>query len=150
LVAYVTARAESDVGAIDTHDLRTWVRAELPDYMVPSAFIVLRNLPLTPNGKLDRQALPAPEFVAGANGQHESPQGETEEALAAIWQDVLLVKTIGRHDNFLALGGHSVLAMRVLVAVAIRFSIQVTLADLDQYPTIREMAEFVELRRRGL
>ena len=148
LVAYVTARAGSDFGELDPHELRLWVSAGLPDYMTPSTFIVLPTLPLTQNGKLDREALPAPAFAAGADRQYELPQGETEEALAVIWREVLLVKQIGRHDNFLALGGHSVLGMRLLVSVATRFSIRVSLPDLTQYPTVREMAELVEFGKR--
>lgn len=148
LVAYVTAMTECDAGAIDTDDLRAWVRAGLPDYMTPSSFIVLASLPLTANGKLDRQALPAPVSVAGGSRQHEPPEGEIEKALATIWQEALLVKDIGRHDNFLVLGGHSVLGMRVLLGVAARFSVRVSLPDLNQYPTICEMAELVELRKR--
>jgi syringomycin synthetase protein SyrE len=148
LAAYVTPRAGSDCNELETHDLRAWVSAGLPDYMTPSSFVVLPTLPLTSNGKLDRQALPAPAFAAGAAGEDQLPQGETEEALAAIWREVLLVKQIGRHDNFLALGGHSVLGMRLLVNVATRFSIRVSLPDLNRYPTIREMAEFVECSKR--
>lgn len=148
LVAYVTARARSDFGELDTHDLRAWLSAGLPDYMIPGTFIVLSTLPLTPNGKLDRQALPAPAVAAGGDKQYERPQGQTEEALAAIWKEVLLIKQIGRQDNFFALGGHSVLGMRLLVSVATRFSIQVSLPDISRYPTLREMAELVEFRKR--
>ncbi|WP_043820005.1 phosphopantetheine-binding protein, partial [Delftia sp. RIT313] len=84
----------------------------LPDYMVPSAIVVLDALPLTANGKVDRKALPEPE-TAGAQ-EYEAPQGELEEALARIWAEVLGVQRVGRHDSFFELGGHSLLALKLL------------------------------------
>ena len=80
-------------------ELRAHLKAALPEYMVPSAFVVLERLPLTPNGKLDRRALPAPELEAYASRQYEAPQGEVEEILAGIWQELLQVERVGRHDN---------------------------------------------------
>lgn len=144
LVAYVTPRAGSESSEIRIDDLQALLRAHLPDYMVPSAFVVLKSLPLTSNGKMDRQALPAPEPVGGESQHHEAPLGKTEQTLAEIWREVLRVENIGRDDNFLALGGHSMLGMRLLVDVATRFSVQVAFSDVSQYPTIRRMAELVE------
>ena len=82
--------------------------------MVPSAFVVLERLPLTPNGKLDRRALPAPELDAYASRQYEAPQGEVEEILAGIWQELLRVERVGRQDNFFELGGHSLLIVQMM------------------------------------
>ncbi|MGQ6601900.1 hypothetical protein ACUN6D_26760, partial [Serratia sp. IR-2025] len=78
--------------------------AALPDYMVPSAWVVVAALPLSPNGKLDRRALPEPQ---GAQSQaaYEAPQGEHETLLAGIWRELLNVEQVGRHDNFFELGG---------------------------------------------
>ena len=87
LVAYVTARER-----VSAEELRVHLKAALPEYMVPSAFVVLERLPLTPNGKLDRKALPAPEMQAYASREYEAPQGEVEQMLAGIWQELLRVR----------------------------------------------------------
>lgn len=145
LVAYVTPRAGCEASQIRIDDLRASLRTQLPDYMMPSAFVALQSLPLTSNGKMDRQALPAPGPVAEEK-HREAPLGKTEQTLAEIWRDVLRVENIGRDDDFLALGGHSMLGMRLLVDVATRFCVAVTFPDIAQYPTIRRMAELVERR----
>ena len=151
LVAYVIPRDPlSFEGPLSTDDLRTSLSAALPDYMVPSAFVVLQSFPLTPNGKLDRNALPCPETRRCTGAPYEVPQGETEETLAAIWKDVLRVENIGRHDNFLALGGQSMLGMRLLMNLVTRFPIEMTFPDIGQHPTIRQMAEFVEAQLRSV
>jgi arthrofactin-type cyclic lipopeptide synthetase C len=128
-------------------DLRAHLESALPDYMIPSAFITLDSFPLTANGKLDRQALPAPDSQTYVSQRFEPPQGEMEEALAAIWQDVLRVEKIGRQNKFLELGGHSVQGMRLVVRVAERFGIQMSFPDLFQHPTVRQMAELVQTRK---
>ena len=89
-------------------------RSELPDYMVPAAFVKLDKLPLSANGKLDRKALPDPEKNAFAARAYEAPIGETEEKMAALWAELLHVGQVGRHDNFFELGGHSLLAMTLI------------------------------------
>ena len=94
--------------------LRAHLKAALPEYMVPSAFVTLERMPLTPNGKLDRRALPAPELEAYASRQYEAPQGEVEEILAGIWQALLGLERVGRHDNFFELGGHSLLIVQMM------------------------------------
>ncbi|MBO7873007.1 non-ribosomal peptide synthetase [Burkholderia pseudomallei] len=104
LVAYYTG--DADVAA-----LRAQAAQHLPSYMVPSAYVRLDAWPLTPNGKLDRRALPAPADDAYARAEYEAPRGAKEEALAAIWRDLLQVDRISRHDNFFQLGGHSLLAI---------------------------------------
>nr|WP_280622819.1 phosphopantetheine-binding protein [Burkholderia pseudomallei] len=91
--------------------MRAQAAQHLPSYMVPSAYVRLDAWPLTPNGKLDRRALPAPADDAYARAEYEAPQGAKEEALAAIWKDLLPVERISRHDNFFELGGHSLLAI---------------------------------------
>jgi acyl carrier protein len=145
LVAYVTTRNGPDFSSgLRMEDLRAHLESVLPEYMIPSAFIALDSFPLTTNGKLDRQALPAPDSQGPLSQRFEPPRGEMEEALAAIWQDVLRVEKIGREHKFLELGGHSVQGMRVVVRVAERFGIQMSFPDLFQHPTIRQMAEFVQ------
>ncbi len=109
LVAYYQSADVLDVALLKQHLARY-----LPDYMVPAAFVSMRDWPMTSSGKLDRNALPAPEEDAYARGLHEPPQGEIERAIAALWQELLDLERVGRHDNFFDLGGHSILLLRML------------------------------------
>lgn len=122
--------------------IRQFLKAKLPNYMVPSAFVLLESLPLTPNGKLDRTALPAPD---AANLDIQSafvpPRDELEQQLVQIWQDCLEMQPIGITDNFFALGGHSLLAVRLWTHVEKTFSTTLPLATLFQAPTIQELGE---------
>ncbi|WP_207284213.1 non-ribosomal peptide synthetase, partial [Pseudomonas sp. FW300-N2F2] len=112
LVAYFTQHSPDEV--VDIETLRTHLQAQLPAYMVPVAYVRLDALPLTPNGKLDRKALPAPDLDALITRGYEAPQGETETTLAQIWQDLLGLEQVGRHDHFFELGGHSLLAVTLI------------------------------------
>ena len=94
--------------------LRDALRETLPEYMLPNSISLLDALPLTPNGKLDRQALPAPDDSGLLQQTYVAPQGELEQALAQIWQHVLMVKRVGRLDNFFDLGGHSLLTIQLV------------------------------------
>ncbi|NAP27562.1 syringopeptin non-ribosomal peptide synthetase SypC, partial [Pseudomonas syringae] len=109
LVAYYTQSAEHTAVDIDT--LRSHLQQQLPEYMVPAIYVLLEAMPLTSNGKLDRKALPAPGGDALISRGYEAPQGEIEEQIAVIWQDLLGVEQVGRHDHFFELGGHSLLAV---------------------------------------
>ncbi|HEU0077428.1 MAG TPA: condensation domain-containing protein, partial [Longimicrobiaceae bacterium] len=124
--------------------LRESLAERLPEYMVPSAFVQLKELPLTPNGKLDRRALPAPEGEAYARRSYEAPQGETETALAEIWSAVLGVEQVGRHDHFFELGGHSLLAVQVISRVRQALGVEVALSEVFARPVLAELAR--ELR----
>ncbi|WP_095047885.1 non-ribosomal peptide synthase/polyketide synthase [Pseudomonas sp. Irchel s3h9] len=137
LVAYFTLREGSAAPAIDT--LRAFILEQLPEYMVPGAFVALDVLPLSPNGKIDRQALPAPGLDAVLSRHYEAPEGEVETVLARVWAEVLNVEQVGRHDNFFELGGHSLLAIR-LVNLLQRAGQQVTLAELFQRPSVESLA----------
>ncbi|MDC9591896.1 hypothetical protein PSI23_22155, partial [Xenorhabdus sp. XENO-10] len=97
LVAYL--RPLADVELVPA-ELRQQLARHLADYMLPSAFVTLETFPLTPNGKLDRQALPAPDSSAVVTRHYAAPLGETETVLAQIWQDLLGVAQVGRHDHF--------------------------------------------------
>ncbi|MGP1069697.1 amino acid adenylation domain-containing protein [Serratia sp. CY56907] len=142
LVAWVVPAAdvaeETLAGALRQH-----VSAALPDYMVPSAWVVVAALPLSPNGKLDRRALPEPQ---GAQSQaaYEAPQGEHETLLAAIWRELLNVERVGRHDNFFELGGHSLLAVRLTNRLQ-QMEWQLPLQTLFANPTLLALAQ--QLRR---
>ncbi|HEY6927274.1 MAG TPA: amino acid adenylation domain-containing protein, partial [Steroidobacteraceae bacterium] len=103
LVAYVVGRDRS----VSVARLRAHLATVLPDYMIPSAVLVQDNLPRSLNGKLDRRALPAPDAQAYVRSRYEAPQGELEQILAGIWQELLHIEPIGRNDNFFSLGGHS-------------------------------------------
>ena len=113
LVGYVVG---ADAGAyrqpIDAAHVRAYLSQTLPEYMVPSAIMVLDALPLNPNGKVDRKALPEPQF--GSELTYEPPQGEVEILVAQIWAELLDLAAVGRHDNFFELGGHSLLALKLL------------------------------------
>jgi len=104
--------------------------------MVPAAYVQLEGLPLTANGKLDRKALPAPDGQAYGVGVYEEPQGEVEQALARIWQEVLKVERVGRHDNFFELGGHSLLAVQMVSRVRAVLGVDLALHDVFAMATI--------------
>ena len=138
LVAYVIP--EVGVPAPTAESLREALKEMLPDYMVPSAFVVLQALPFTPNGKLDRRGLPAPDQSAYGRHDYEAPRGEVEEELARIWQEVLRVPRVGRSDNFFELGGHSLSGMKLINAVRERFDVALAVAAIFQHPTVERMA----------
>ncbi|MBV8887998.1 MAG: amino acid adenylation domain-containing protein, partial [Chroococcidiopsidaceae cyanobacterium CP_BM_RX_35] len=124
--------------------LRMYLRAQLPDYMVPSTFMVLEALPLTPNGKVDRRALPAPELVKSLAGADVPPRSVVEEVLVGIWSEVLGLKRVGIHDNFFELGGHSLLATQLISRVRDAFQIELPLRSLFEKATVAKLAEEVE------
>ena len=118
------------------------LKKQLPEYMVPAAYVGLESLPLTPNGKLDRKALPAPgrDRDAYSTRGYEPPQGETETALAAIWAELLKLDRVGRHDNFFELGGHSLLAVRVATRLRQSLGVEVAVRDLFAQPVLASLA----------
>jgi amino acid adenylation domain-containing protein len=132
LVAYVVGEVEAGV-------LRDRLRGELPEHMVPAAFVPLERLPLTPNGKLDRKALPAPEGDAYARRSYEAPLGKVEAALAEIWGEVLGVERVGRWDQFFELGGHSLLAIKLIGRMR-RAGLHADVRALFTTPVLAELA----------
>ncbi len=136
LVAYVVPRSEGEELAAGA--LRAHVGASLPDYMVPSGFVVLDRLPLTPNGKLDRRALPAP--VLRGEGLWRAPRTPREEILCALFAEVLGVAGVGIADNFFALGGHSLLAMRLISRIRAGLDVEVPIRTLFEAPTVAALA----------
>ncbi|MCW7762921.1 amino acid adenylation domain-containing protein [Photorhabdus sp. JAR] len=136
LVAYVLAESDNE---LPTH-LREHLSARLPDYMVPAAFVRLDEFPLTPNGKLDRRALPAPGEDAFARQVYAAPQGEREIALATIWRELLGIEQISRHDSFFALGGHSLLGVRMIEQLR-HLGLTLAARDLFQSPILAELAQ---------
>ena len=142
LVAYVVPAAG---GELSTPALADALRGALPEYMVPAAFVVLEALPVTANGKLDRRALPAPEWGAGA--VFEPPRTPVEEVLAAIWSQLLGVPRVGREDGFFALGGHSLLATQMVSRVREALGIELPLRALFERPKLADLAVVVEAAR---
>jgi len=130
LVAYVVAAPDQ---GLDPAVLRRDLAGQLPNYMVPAAFVTLERLPLTPNGKLDRRALPAPQW---AGRDYAEPVGEVERLIAEIWREVLSIERVGRHDHFFELGGHSLLAMRLISQLRQRLGIEFPLRALFEAPTV--------------
>jgi len=129
--------------------LREKLQGRLPDYMVPSAFVILDALPLTANGKVDRKALPAPEGRPEI-GAYVAPRTPTEEALASIWCEVLRLDRVGIEDNFFELGGHSLIATRVVARVRDVLGVELALRTLFEAPTVRGLADRLdEVRREG-
>jgi surfactin family lipopeptide synthetase A len=144
LVAYIEPRP----GLVpDINDLRTRLRRQLPDYMLPSAIVLMDKLPLTPNGKIDRKALPPPAVRVEVEGQSVPPRDELERAVAKIWAKILRVKRVGIKDNFFELGGHSLAAVRMLSEVCKVTGKTLPLATLFQASTVEALAELI--RREG-
>ncbi|HZR17083.1 MAG TPA: amino acid adenylation domain-containing protein, partial [Verrucomicrobiae bacterium] len=138
LVAYVAAASEP---APNASELRSFLANQLPDYMVPSAFVRIDSMPLTPNGKVDRKALPAPDQGRPKlDRQYLAPRNETESQLVNIWERVLGVRPIGIQDKFFELGGHSMLAVRVIAEIEKVFGRKLRLATIFQAPTIERLA----------
>ncbi|HEX2268956.1 MAG TPA: amino acid adenylation domain-containing protein [Pyrinomonadaceae bacterium] len=140
LVAYVVL---SDEVETIISDLRRWVKQQLPDYMVPSSFVVLDELPLTANGKLDRRALPAPDGKQFLKNTYIAPRNTLEMMLTKIWEKVLEVQPIGIKDNFFDLGGHSLLAVRVFAQIKKVCGKNLPLATLFQSPTVEQLANLL-------
>ncbi|WP_420126423.1 amino acid adenylation domain-containing protein [Longimicrobium sp.] len=136
LVAYVA-------GEVAVDEVREHLRGQLPEHMLPAAFVLLEALPLTQNGKLDRKALPAPEYAADAD-RYVAPRTPTEEALAQVWAEMLRLERVGVHDSFFELGGHSLLATRVVSRVREMFGVEVPLRVLFERPTVAELAGHVD------
>jgi acyl-coenzyme A synthetase/AMP-(fatty) acid ligase/acyl carrier protein len=145
LVAYLV----SDRQTPGTGELREFLKEKLPDYMVPSAFVMMDNLPLTPNGKIDRKALPAPD-----QSQRErdvvftAPRTSVEESISEIWTEFLGVAPISVDDNFFDLGGHSIIATQVISRLHDVFQVALPLRAIFEAPTVSALAKSVETLRR--
>jgi amino acid adenylation domain-containing protein/non-ribosomal peptide synthase protein (TIGR01720 family) len=136
LVAYVVPHRRSEPAIAD---LRNFLKQKLPEYMIPSAFVILESLPLTPNGKIDRHALPTPEYNTQSKENFVPPSTATEQVLVKIWSEVLRQEKVGIYDNFFELGGDSILSLQI-VARANQAGLVITPRQLFQHQTIASLA----------
>jgi amino acid adenylation domain-containing protein len=143
LVAYVAAAGH----AAGAGALRAALREELPEYMVPSLFVLLPELPLTPNGKVDRRALPPAGAVAGAaGGERVAPRTPVERQVAAVWSEVLGMDGLGVHDNFFDRGGHSLMATQVMARLQAIYGVELSLREIFEAPTVAGLSEAIMRR----
>src|SRR4029077_4580476 len=141
LVAYIVPRESAPA----ISELRADLKAKLPEYMVPSAFMVLDSLPLTSNGKVDRKALPSPDRdSADLERLYIGPRNASEQAIADIWVEILGVKRIGVHDNFFDRGGHSLKATQIVSRLRKMFRSEIPLRYMFEFPTIAKLAAVID------
>ncbi|WP_235526606.1 non-ribosomal peptide synthetase [Nostoc piscinale] len=140
LVAYLVAHQDCTP---TVNELRQFLKAKLPEYMVPSAFVIMESLPLTPSGKVDRRALPAPDLLSTNSDQYVAPRTPIEELLVQIWAQVLKVEQVGINDNFFELGGHSLLATQLVSRIRNIFNVELPLYELFTAPTVAELAQII-------
>ncbi|MBD2410518.1 non-ribosomal peptide synthetase [Nostoc calcicola FACHB-389] len=141
IVAYVVHKIEP-VPSIS--ELRSFLKEKLPDYMLPSAFVMLENLPLAPSGKVDRKALPKPDNLRPVlETAYVLPRNEMERTIADIWQKILKVEKVGIQDNFFDLGGHSLNVLQVYSKLREIFKPDLAITDLFKYPTISSISRYL-------
>ena len=142
LIAYVVLNSPQDNA---TADLREFLKQKLPEYMLPTAFVLLEKLPTTPSGKVDRKSLPAPDTsTLSLRSNYIAPRTDTEQQLAEIWSQILKWEQVGIHDNFFELGGYSLLGTQVLTRVRKIFAVNIPLKVLFEASTIAELAARID------
>jgi amino acid adenylation domain-containing protein len=144
LVAYIVKSSSDEQPAPDRAELRRHLKAVLPDYMVPQAFVYLDEMPLLANGKVDRRALPPPDWGRDESRDFVAPRTATERQLASIWADILGVTQVSVHDDFFELGGHSLMAAQFVARVTDSLQVGLPLRRLFDAPTIASLAEHVD------
>lgn len=148
LAAYIIKKDDQET---DIVELRQFLKTKIPDYMIPSAFIFIDQFPLTPNGKIDRKVLPAPQDTAPQQAKiYQSPITETEKKLETIWSEVLKLKQIGIDEDFFEIGGHSMIAVTLIVKIEKELGIRLPLAVLFDHGTIHEMALLIDKKSEPL
>ena len=144
--AYGTNPMKGRLGRAMIPELKERLSARLPDYMVPSVYVLLDELPLGSSGKVDRRALPVPGDVReGLGAEYVAPRGEVEQELARIWSEVLHLERVGVRDNFFDLGGHSLLATQVVSRIRKVLEFELPLTEMLSYPTVANLAQKIEL-----
>ena len=145
LVAYVVTRTHQD---LDYERCYATLAQQLPTHLMPSAYVALNSLPLTPSGKIDRKALPIPDPSAYTTSTTVAPRTPTEAMLATILAEILERDSVGIHDNFFALGGHSLQATQVIVRIRKTFNLDLPLRTLFEAPTVAALAQSIEIRQQ--
>lgn len=149
LVAYLVPSEPTPSFRELSHELRRFMQARLPNYMIPAAFVQLETLPLTPNSKLDRRSLPTPDWTDISEEADVAPRTPTEELLAGLWCQVLGIERVGVHDNFFERGGHSLLATQLVSRLRDAFQVELPLRYIFESPTIATLAEPIEQLRHS-
>ena len=144
LIAYVTP-APGD--SVDVERIRSRVAAALPEYMTPAAYVVVDEIPITANGKIDRSALPEPTFAPVT--EYREPAGETERVIAGLFERLLERGPIGADDSFFALGGHSLVATRLVAAIRAQLDVDINVREVFESGTVAGLADIVDRRARG-
>ena len=141
LIPYIVPQVQA---ILTQRELRQFLKQKLPEYMIPSAFVILDQLPLTPNGKIDRRALTAPEQIRPEPEEtFIAPRNELEQQLTEVWEAILGIKSIGVRDNFFDLGGHSLLAVKLFAQIEKTFRINLPLAAIFHSPTVEQLANII-------
>ncbi len=142
LIAYIVQYVPH---ALTTNDVRKYLKKELPDYMIPSAFVFLDTFLLTPNGKIDRRALPEPDKRSTEKkNEIVAPTNDMETIIAKIWTDIMERERISIHDNFFDMGGHSLLAIQIVTQLSHILNQTISVKTLFQHPTIHKLAQTIE------
>jgi acyl carrier protein len=137
----------NDISLLLLKDIRSLLQKRLPDYMVPAEMVALSQLPLTTNGKVDRLFLSLREDRGGVKHlNYQPPASEVDKILVNIWQELLGVDRIGIYDNFFEIGGHSLLAIRVISAIRDKWEVELLAKDIFEYPTINELSKYLEIQ----
>ncbi len=141
LVGYVVPE-----GSFNLETVVAFLQESLPDYMMPTLWVMMESFPLTPNGKVDKKSLPEPDKAMLSAKEYLAPRNEIEETIAEIWKELLQVDRVGMYDSFFELGGHSLLAMRVISAIRKRFDVELVIKDLFQFSTINDISRYLEIQ----
>jgi myxalamid-type nonribosomal peptide synthetase MxaA len=146
LIAYLVINQDRSTTA---NELQMFLKEKLPEYMVPASFVILEQMPRTPNGKVDRKALPTPDSLnqMGLGNTYVPPRTPTEEILTHIWADVLGIERVGIHDDFFALGGHSLLMTPLTLKIRQMFQIKLSMREFFAEPTVAELAKKIDKLR---
>ena len=141
LIAYVQVdQNDADLSA----EFRRFLKLRLPDYAVPSAFVLLASMPLNANGKIDRKRLPAPDFSFEVDRNYAPPRTRNEEILCEMWAELLALDRVGIHDNFFEIGGHSLFAMQVISRIRSEFKVELPITAIFEAPQIATLAQRLE------
>jgi amino acid adenylation domain-containing protein len=145
LCAYLVCKEQ-----ITPSRFRDFLSRELPDYMIPRYFIHLEQMPVTPNGKVDKKYLPKPDETMMTKAEYEPPGNEVEEKLVAIWQEVLGAENIGINDNFMDMGGHSILVISIISKIHQQFNLEIQLNDVFDNPTVKKLSRIITASKEKL